>query len=230
MALAGPGEVLRHWSGLGYNRRALNLAAAAGAIEGRHGGRVPKDLASLLALPGVGRYTARAVAAFAFDQPVGVLDTNVGRVLARAVAGAPLRPSLAQKRADDLVPVADSRAWNLALMDFGSLVCRSRTPACADCPVRTADACAWRRNDPLGLVDPAVGSAGTSTRQAPFAGSDRQLRGALLRLACAGTVTRASLSALAPEALANVHLERVIDDLVSEQMLVREPNGDLNLP
>jgi len=144
LAAAPLGELLRAWSGLGYPRRAAALHAAARAIVERHGGAVPATLGELLALPGIGPYTARAVLAFAFGRPVGVLDTNVGRVLARAWAGRRLARSAAQQHADALTAAAPlaPREWNLAVMDFGALVCRAR-PACPGCPVRAAGACAW---------------------------------------------------------------------------------------
>lgn len=170
------GEVLRLWQGLGYPRRARNLHASAGVVAVRHGGALPDDLDALLALPGVGPYTARAVLAFAFERDVAVVDTNIARVLAR-VGGGRLTPSGAQAAADELVPAGDGWLWNQVFMDLGALVCRP-TPKCASCPLNST--CVWSRSgcaDP----DPAVGSAGVSTRQAPFEGSDRQARGRVLR-------------------------------------------------
>jgi A/G-specific DNA glycosylase len=128
LAAATPAEVLREWQGLGYNRRALNLWRAARQIVGEHGGRVPADLRSLQALPGVGPYTARAVAAIAFGLPIGAVDTNVRRVLGRIVAGdaVALRPSELQVVADGAVPPDRPADWTHALMDFGATVCRPR--------------------------------------------------------------------------------------------------------
>ncbi|MGH3441697.1 MAG: A/G-specific adenine glycosylase, partial [Nitriliruptorales bacterium] len=140
-AEAPAAAVIRLWDGLGYNRRARNLHRAAAHLAERHGGRVPDDLDALLALPGVGPYTARAVLSFAFERDVGVVETNIGRVLARAVAGESLSSGGAQRLADDLVPPGRSRAWNLALMDLGAEVCRKRDPRCHACPV--ASTCAW---------------------------------------------------------------------------------------
>lgn len=170
------GEVLRLWQGLGYPRRARNLHAAAAAIVERHGGRLPDDLDSLLALPGIGPYTARAVLAFAFERDVAVVDTNIARILART-AGVRLTTREAQTAADALVPRGHGWMWNQVLMDLGARVCRP-APACDRCPL--VSSCAWTRAgrpDP----DPAVGSAGVSARQAPFDGSDRQARGEVLR-------------------------------------------------
>jgi A/G-specific adenine glycosylase len=170
------GDILRAWQGLGYPRRARDLHGAANVIGTRHGGRVPDDLAALLDLPGVGRYTARAVLVFAFERDVAVVETNIARVLAR-VAGRRLTLGEVQAVADSLVPAGAGWAWNQAMMDLGATVCRP-APACTGCPV--LDGCRWRLGgcqDP----DPAVGSAAVSGRQAPYEGSDRQARGRVLR-------------------------------------------------
>ena len=169
------GDVLRLWHGLGYPRRARNLRSAAEQVVERHNGQVPDDLRALLALPGIGPYTARAVLAFAFERDVAVVDTNIARVLARVV-GERLTPKRAQQVADALVPVDHGWIWNQVIMDLGATLCRP-TPQCEACPI--APACIWHVSghpDP----DPAVGSAGVSTRQAPFDGSDRQARGRVL--------------------------------------------------
>ena len=169
-------DVLRLWQGLGYPRRARNLRATADAVIERHGGSIPADLDELLALPGIGPYTARAVLAFAFEHDVAVVDTNIARILARTT-GEQLTPKRAQTVADALVPGGHGWVWNQVIMDLGATVCRP-VPHCADCPLEST--CAWRVGgcpDP----DPSVGSAGVSTRQAPFDGSDRQARGAVLR-------------------------------------------------
>ena len=140
-AAAPLGEVLRAWKGLGYNRRARNLHAAATAMVADHGGRVPSELHALLALPGVGPYTARAVLAFAFDADVGVVDTNAGRVLSRAVAGRSLGLGEAQQLVDAMVPAGRGWAFGQALLDLGATVCVSGTPTCSQCPVRRR--CRW---------------------------------------------------------------------------------------
>jgi A/G-specific adenine glycosylase len=180
-ASATLGDVLRRWQGLGYPRRARNLHAAAQRIVDDHGGIVPADLAALLALPGVGPYTARAVLAFAFERDVGVVDTNIARVLARS-AGRRLTTKATQESADALVPAGRGWVWNQVLMDLGATRCRP-TPGCGDCPVSLG--CAWcvaGHPDP----DPAIGSAGVSSRQAPFEGSARQARGRVLAVLCDG--------------------------------------------
>ena len=181
-------DVLRLWQGLGYPRRARNLQAAATVVVDRHDGRVPDDLQALSALPGIGPYTARAVLAFAFERDVAVVDTNIARILART-SGERLTPKRAQTAADELVPVGDGWLWNQVLMDLGAGVCRP-TPRCDVCPLSST--CAWfvgGRTDP----DPAVGSAGVSTRQAPFEGSDRQARGRVLKALGDGPVPRATV-------------------------------------
>lgn len=138
LAAATPADVLRAWAGLGYNRRALNLHRAARVVVGELGGRFPQDVDGLERLPGVGRYTARAVASIAYGQPVGAVDTNVRRVLGRALAVDPQRVSAREMQgvADALVPSDRSADWTHGLMDVGSMLCRPQTPRCSDCPVR----------------------------------------------------------------------------------------------
>ena len=180
-AAAELADVLAVWQGLGYPRRARNLWRTATIITEHHGGGVPADLDDLLALPGVGPYTARAVQAFAFGIDTGVVDTNVGRILARWT-GRRLAPREAQRIADGLVPTGESWAWSQAMMDLGAQVCTKRDPNCARCPAQQW--CAWAGevlgSKPSGQPDPADRTAGVSSRQAPFEGSDRQARGRLL--------------------------------------------------
>jgi A/G-specific adenine glycosylase len=137
LADAPVADVLRAWAGLGYNRRALSLHRAAQAIVAEHGGVVPSDVEDLEALPGVGPYTARAVAAIAFQVPVGAVDTNGRRVLGRLAAGGPeaFTPGEMQALADAVVPRESPDAWTHALMDLGAGLCRPTSPRCADCPV-----------------------------------------------------------------------------------------------
>jgi len=193
-AAAEPADVVRAWAGLGYNRRAVFLHRTATAVVERHGGAVPDDLTSLLALPGVGAYTARAVLVFAFEADVGVVDTNVARLLARAVAGRPLRPAEAQSLADRLAPPGRSWAFGQSLFDLGARHCTSRRPDCTGCPVRTR--CAWAARD-WSLPDPATGSAATSRPQSRFEGSDRQGRGRLVATLRQRSVARDDVPAIA---------------------------------
>ena len=188
-ATAGFSEILEVWTGLGYPRRARALHDTAKVVTAEHGGTFPDDLAALLALPGVGPYTARAVLAFAFERDVGVVDTNIARVLARR-AGRRLSAREAQAAADAFVRPDDGWAHNQSLMDLGAMLCRPR-PDCDPCPLRAT--CAWAA-DGWPEPDPALGSAGVSGRQAKFQGSDRQGRGRLLRAVAAGPVLLSDLA------------------------------------
>ncbi len=158
LAAATPADVLREWRGLGYNRRALNLRAAAQRIVDDFGGRVPASVTALLTLPGVGPYTARAVAAIAFGIPVGAVDTNVRRVLGRIVAGDPgiLSPTDLQQVADAAVPADRAGAWTHALMDIGATICRPTQPDCPACPARSW--CRFADGDRLQAPRPAKAS------------------------------------------------------------------------
>jgi A/G-specific adenine glycosylase len=217
-ALAGAplSDLLRLWSGLGYPRRAKNLKDAAQVVVDRHGGVVPEDLDALLALPGIGAYTARAVLVFAFEQPVGVVDTNVARVLARH-GGRRLTARAAQDLADAWArAAADPWMWNQSVMEIGALCCRP-TPRCAGCPV--ADGCAWAR----GAVedDPAIGSAGVSRRQAAYRGSDREARGRLVAAVLTGPVEDAELASRAGLDDDHDRARRVAAGLAEDGLLAR---------
>jgi A/G-specific adenine glycosylase len=216
--------VVRWWGGLGYNRRALFLHRAACDITDRYGGEVPRDLVALRSLPGVGAYTARAVLVFAFEQPVAVVDTNVGRVLARALAGRPLTVAEAQSLADRLVPRSAPWRHNQAMLDLGALLCRARDPSCDDCPLRRT--CRWRAGGRS--PDPAVGSAGTTRRQPPFAGSDRQGRGRLVAALRRGEVSASEVAAAAGWPDDAARADRVAEQLVAEG-LARRGGGRLEL-
>lgn len=176
LAEASTAVVLTAWDRLGYPRRALRLQQAAAAMVDRHGGKVPADPAALRALPGVGEYTAAAVASFAFGIPETVVDTNVRRVLTRAVRGQGLPPKTltrAEMRdAHALMPADRTRAnrWNAAVMELGALVCTARSPRCDDCPL--LEQCAWVS---AGRPEPEH-----TPRGQDWAGTDRQLRGAVM--------------------------------------------------
>ena len=177
LAESAPGDAVHAWDRLGYPRRALRLHAAAVAIVQHHDGFVPDTVRDLLALPGVGTYTAAAVSAFAFGQRTTVVDTNVRRVFARVVDGvAQATPSLTRAEMDlatALLPEAagDARTWNVAVMELGAVVCLARSPRCQDCPVQ--DLCAWQQ-----AGRPAY--EGPTRRSQPWHGTDRQCRGAIL--------------------------------------------------
>ncbi|HEV2907975.1 MAG TPA: A/G-specific adenine glycosylase [Candidatus Eremiobacteraceae bacterium] len=172
LACAQLRDVLRCWSGLGYNRRARNLWQCARAVIARHGGRMPPEIDALQSLPGIGRYTAGAVASFAFGAREAAVDTNVRRVLSRAMLGIDRADdATAWRRAVDMLP-KDAATWNHALMDIGALFCRAK-PNCAECPLRGA--CVFRRRG-VGRVN------STATRpQGRFEGSRRQQRGRVIR-------------------------------------------------
>ena len=178
LAGASPGEAVRMWGRLGYPRRALRLHAAAVACVERFGGGVPSTPDELRTLPGVGHYTAAAVASFAYGGRHAVLDTNVRRVLARLVDGVAYEPAGAsaaaeRAQAEGLLPAdpATAARWNAALMELGALVCAARNPRCGECPV--ASACRWRM-----AGHPAWG--GPPRRGQTYDGTDRQVRGRLL--------------------------------------------------
>ena len=219
----GLGPVLEAWAGLGYNRRARHLHQAARAIVETHGGVVPADMGALRSLPGVGPYTARAVLVFAFERHEAVVDVNVARVLARAVAGVPLSPQAAQSLADTLVPRGRAWEWNQALMELGASVCSARDPRCGCCPLSSS--CAWC-DAPEGTPDPASVSA----RQTRFEGSDRQGRGRLVAALRAGPVPPGQLRVACGWPGEPARARRVADALVVEGLARREPGNILVLP
>ncbi|HET6748185.1 MAG TPA: A/G-specific adenine glycosylase [Actinomycetes bacterium] len=226
LAAATPAEVLRAWQGIGYNRRAIALQAAARAVVERGGW--PDTVEGLAALPGVGPYTARAVACFALGQQVAPVDTNVARVLARALTGGDpgdLGPAARQRLADEAMPPGRAWEWSSALMDVGALHCRPQ-PRCQGCPL--APGCRWR----------ALGPAAPRHRprtQAPFATSDRRWRGAVVRaLASAPEGLEAAVLAEEVEAGAAGRpagwFERLLMRLEEDGMVVRASDGRVRLP
>ncbi|WP_028646629.1 A/G-specific adenine glycosylase [Nocardiopsis sp. CNT312] len=220
------GEAVRMWNRLGYPRRALRLHACAVAITERYGGEVPEDHGTLLSLPGVGAYTAAAVASFAFGQRHAILDTNVRRVLARAETGIQYPPKTQTKAetalAESLLPTEPSVAarWGVAVMELGALVCTARTPACADCPI--AHQCAWKL-----AGKPA--HDGPPRRGQRYAGTDRQVRGRLLAVLreSAGPVPKEALDAVWNE---GVQRERALDALVADGLVDPLDDGRYALP
>jgi A/G-specific adenine glycosylase len=226
LAAASAGEVLRVWQGLGYNRRALALRAAAQAVVER--GSWPDTVEGLAALPGVGPYTARAVSCFAFERDAAPVDTNVARVLARALLAADpgdLSPAAKQRLADVALPVGRAWAWSSALMDVGSAHCRPR-PRCEGCPV--AASCRWRA---LGAEAPAPRRRATE----PFATSDRRWRGAVVR-ALAATPDGLDEAALALAVDADAAgrgadwFPALLVRLQAEGLVERDPAGCMRLP
>ncbi|HSV67808.1 MAG TPA: A/G-specific adenine glycosylase [Mycobacteriales bacterium] len=226
LAAATPGEAVRMWGKLGYPRRALRLHECAVAVVERHGGELPADVDTLLELPGIGAYTARAIAAFAFGARCPVVDTNVRRVVARAVGGVGDAgpPSTARDLAavEALLPPEPARAATLsaALMELGQTVCTSRAPRCAGCPVRSG--CGW-----LAAGRPPYDGP---TRPAQrFAGTDRQVRGLLMDVlrAAPGPVTLDALDAVWHD---DTQRARALDALVSDGLVDPLPDGLFALP
>ena len=222
LAASPPGDAVRAWERLGYPRRALRLHAAAVAITEQHGGVVPSDVDQLLALPGIGDYTARAVAAFAFGLRHPVVDTNVRRVIARAIdgnaeAGPPsTRKDLAAMEA--LLPhsVEDARLFNAGMMELGAIACTARAPRCDACPL--ADSCRWRAEG----YPPYDGRR--AVVQAKFDGSDRQVRGLIMAELRASDipVSIAEIDTVWPDA---VQRDRALAGLLADGLAVAVPGG-----
>ena len=226
LAAETTGEAVRMWGRLGYPRRALRLHAAATALVERHGGEVPDTYEDLLALPGVGDYTASAIASFAYGRRHVVLDTNVRRVLARAVGGVEF-PTTAPTRAErdmatGLLPdePATAATWAVATMELGALVCTAKDPRCADCPV--ADRCAW-------LLAGRPAYDGPPRKGQAWAGTDRQCRGRLMAVLrdAHGPVHVTSLAAAWDR---TDQRERCIDSLLADGLMVRTGDETYALP
>jgi A/G-specific adenine glycosylase len=223
LAAAPSGEAVRAWGRLGYPRRALRLHAAATAIVERHHGEVPPGYDELITLPGVGDYTASAIASFAFGGSHAVLDTNVRRVFARAVSGVEFPATAVNKPervlAESLVPDEEPATWAVAVMELGALVCTAATPRCHSCPI--SDRCAWNL-----AGRPAYD--GPPRRGQAWAGTDRQVRGRLMAVLrdAEGSVTRARLDAVWPEP---GQRDRALQSLLTDGLLV-ETDGRYALP
>lgn len=225
LAAASPADVIRAWGRLGYPRRALRLQTAAVAMVQGHDGEVPDDMDDLRALPGIGDYTAAAVAVFAFGRRHAVLDTNVRRVLARAVSGRERAPSNTTKAereiADEVLPAdGDAPTWSVAVMELGALVCTARTPECGACPI--AAHCAWAR-----AGRPANG--GPPPRAQAWHGTDRQARGRLM------AALRDAVGPLDPGDLVSrwdddVQRGRALTSLLADGLLERLEDGRVALP
>lgn len=226
LANASQGDVLRAWGKLGYPRRAMRLHAAATAIAQAHSDRVPDDLEELLALPGVGAYTARAVLAFGYRRRASVVDTNVRRVIARAVHGAgnagPARTSADLADAEALLPDDDPTAarFSAALMELGACLCTARNPRCAPCPLTPH--CAWQ----VAGRPPYTGPVKPVQR---FAGTDRQVRGRLLGVVreAPGPVTRQRLDDAWDDA---AQRDRCLGSLLDDGLLEQLDDGRFGLP
>ncbi|MFC9971381.1 A/G-specific adenine glycosylase [Spirillospora sp. NPDC127200] len=226
LAAEPSGEAVRAWGRLGYPRRALRLHAAAQAIVERHGGEVPDDHAALLDLPGIGAYTAAAVASFAYRQRHAVLDTNVRRVLARLVSGVEYPPKTQTRAevaiAESLLPLDPPTAarWSVAVMELGALVCTARSPRCVDCPV--LDKCEWQL-----AGYPAYD--GPPRKGQTYAGTDRQCRGRLLAVLRESEepVEKPALDIVWSDA---VQRERALDGLIADGLVDPLDDGRYALP
>lgn len=223
LAAEPPGEAVKAWGRLGYPRRALALHAAATQIAERHAGEVPNDVPTLLLLPGIGPYTAAAIASFAYGVRTPVVDTNVRRVLARAVlgqaeAGPPARSDLALMERVLPESIEEARLFNAGAMELGALVCTPRSPHCERCPI--ADVCAWRSAGYPAYAGPKRPS------QPKFAGSHREARGIVMaELRSADRpIGRDELDALVPDA---GRLTRALDGLVRDGLAVALDGGYL---
>ena len=227
LAASTPADAVRQWGRLGYPGRALRLHASSQAIASHHGGEVPTSLAELRALPGVGAYTAAAVATFAYGQRHAVLDTNVRRVLSRLVGGhdftARSAASVAEMAmAESLLPPAEGRraaTWSVALMELGALVCTAKRPACEICPL--SNDCAWRlRGSP---VNPAP------RRAHGYEGTDRQCRGAVLAVlrSAPGPVPKAELRTCWAD---TDQRARVLAALINDGLVEEHRDGTMGLP
>ncbi|MFL6101483.1 MAG: A/G-specific adenine glycosylase [Actinomycetales bacterium] len=231
LAAAAAGDAIRHWGRLGYPRRALRLHQAATQMVDRHGGRVPSSYEDLLALQGIGSYTAAAVASFAFGARYAVVDTNVRRVQARAVTGealaAPVLTSAEQRLAERLLPEDDGEVarWNVAVMELGALLCTARAPRCTGCPLRSR--CAW-------VQAGAPAYHGPPRRNQSWQGTDRQVRGRLLaalRTATApvdGCELRHAARSGSPAD--EGQLRRCLDSLVADGLVEALPGASYRLP
>ncbi|MEY9854048.1 A/G-specific adenine glycosylase [Leifsonia sp. EB41] len=222
LAAVPPGEAVRAWQSLGYPRRALWLHSAAVAVTERHGGVVPDDVEALLALPGIGDYTARAVAVFAYGARHPVVDTNVRRVIARAVdgQGEPAPPSARRDLAAMTALLPDDRpaaaAFNAGMMELGAIVCVARSPRCDTCPL--AASCAWRAAGYPAYAGPRKAA------QKAYEGSDRQVRGRILAELRGShiPVTAAELEDVWPDA---EQRDRALLGLVADGLAVAEGDG-----
>lgn len=222
LAASPAGEAVRAWGRLGYPRRALRLHACAMAITELHGGVVPEEVDELLRLPGVGSYTARAVAVFAYGQRHPVVDTNVRRVIARAVDGqADAGPPSTRRDLEAMaavLPADDAAALvtNAAVMELGALICTARSPRCEVCPI--ADCCVWRAAGYPDYLGP------TRASQAKYEGSDRQVRGLIMAELRASDipVPTAELDTLWPDA---AQRDRALTGLIADGLVIASEGG-----
>lgn len=225
MSRATPADVVQQWANLGYPRRALWLHRAAIEITERHGGVVPRDVDALLMLSGIGDYTARAVAVFSYGDRHPVVDTNTRRVIARALGGKS-QPGPAARgdlvAMDALLPRenTESATFNAAMMELGATVCTSRAPRCDQCPI--VSSCTW-----VAAGRPDTGDE--RRKQARYEGSDRQARGAVLRLLRESSHGAVPMDAVIHDWVDPPQRDRAIDSLIADG-LIEAVDGMLRLP
>lgn len=225
---ASTDEVLRAWGKLGYPRRALRLLECARVIVDKHGGRVPDTVEELLALPGIGDYTARAVAAFAFELNVPVVDTNVRRVYRRAVEGRFLQGTASKKELIDvaaILPRESGPEFSAGIMELGALICTATAPKCTGCPL--LDMCEWQR---LGCPAPSEEElASAKKRVQKFLGTDRQVRGLIMDVlrGADAPVDKAAIDVVWPDA---AQRSRALFSLIDDGLAEQDEKGYFHLP
>lgn len=230
-AAESPAEILRAWGKLGYPRRALRLRECAEVVVDKHGGRVPDTVEELLALPGVGAYTARAVAAFAYGRCVPVVDTNVRRVYHRAFSGRFLAGPPRQRELKDVADILPSPTegeapeFSAAMMELGSLVCTATSPACVRCPIITM--CEWQKRGCPPPSEEELSSA--KKRVQKFVGTDRQVRGLIMDVLrrAESAVPLSALDSAWPD---DAQRSRALFSLLHDGLAEQDDKGYFHLP
>ena len=218
-----PGKVIELWSGLGYNRRAINLHRTAKTIAEKHKGTVPDELSLLLDLPGIGDYTARAILAFSFEKDVAVVDVNVKRVLSR-LEGRTLSMKEAQSIADQNLPTGEGWRWNQAMIEIGATICTARKTKCDKCPLK--ETCTWTKNQ--AATDPAISVK--SKKLETFEGSDRQGRGKLINALRNEPIMGKDVPQILGWPNDHKRCKRVLEKLEKDGLIVIADSGKISLP
>ena len=218
-----PGKVIELWSGLGYNRRAINLHRTAKTIAEKHKGTVPDELSLLLDLPGIGDYTARAILAFSFEKDVAVVDVNVKRVLSR-LEGRTLSMKEAQSIADQNLPTGEGWRWNQAMIEIGATICTARKTKCDKCPLKQT--CTWTKNQ--AATDPAISVK--SKKLETFEGSDRQGRGKLINALRNEPIMEKDAPQIFGWPNDHKRCKRVLEKLEKDGLIVIADSGKISLP
>ena len=222
-ASSTPGKVIELWSGLGYNRRAINLHRTAKTIAEKHKGTVPDELSLLLDLPGIGDYTARAILAFSFEKDVAVVDVNVKRVLSR-LEGKALSMKEAQSIADQNLPIGEGWRWNQAMIEIGATICTARKTKCDKCPLK--ETCKWTKNQ--SATDPAISVK--RKKLETFEGSDRQGRGKLINALRNEPIMEKDATQILGWPNDHKRCKRVLEKLEKDGLIVIADSGKISLP